>query len=58
MDIENKSSLVKDILRVKAFRRYVKKLTKISLPDYSTFGIFAVIIDAFEGLASVLFHNL
>lgn len=58
MDIESKSSRIKKFLRAKASTGYIqKKLAKITLPDYTTFSIFAVIIGAVAGLASVVFHN-
>ncbi|MGB5530045.1 MAG: chloride channel protein [Ignavibacteriaceae bacterium] len=58
MDIGKKSSLINRFLRAKASRGYIQqKLAKITLPDYTTFSIFAVIIGAIAGLASVFFHN-
>ena len=58
MDIGKKSSLLNRFLRAKASRGYIQqKLAKITLPDYTTFSIFAVIIGAVAGLASVFFHD-
>jgi CIC family chloride channel protein len=58
LDIDTKSSLIKKYFRAKAAAGYIqKKLAKITLPDYTTFSIFAVIIGALAGLASVVFHN-
>ena len=58
MNIEGKSSLIKKFLRAKASTSYIQqKLAKITLPDYTTFSIFAVIIGVIAGLASVFFHK-
>jgi len=58
LDSGNKSSLINKFLRAKASRGYIQqKLAKITLPDYTTFSIFAVIIGAIAGLASVFFHD-
>ena len=39
-------------------QRYIRKrINKISLPDYTTFTVFAVITGAIAGLSAVLFHN-
>lgn len=53
-----KNSYLRSIIRAKIVREYVeKKLSKIALPDYLTFSIYAILIGACAGLASVLFHN-
>jgi chloride channel protein, CIC family len=53
-----KNSYLRNIIRAKKFREYIDdKLSKISLPDYLTFSIYAIIIGAVAGLASVLFHD-
>ena len=58
MGKENKESLIKRLLRAKASKGFFRtKLAKINLPDYTTFSIFAVIIGALAGLASVVFHD-
>jgi len=58
LDIGKKNSLINRFLKAKASRGYIQqKLAKITLPDYTTFSIFAVIIGAVAGLASVFFHN-
>lgn len=46
------------IIRSRAARRYLqKRLSKVSLPDYSTFTFFSIVIGAAAGLSSVLFHD-
>jgi CIC family chloride channel protein len=55
---EIKKTLPKSILRAKTVREYAQKiLAKISLPDYLSFTIYAIIIGIVAGLAAVLFHN-
>ena len=55
---EKKNSALRSFLRAKTTREYFqKKLNKITLPDYLSFSIYAIIIGVFAGLASVLFHN-
>ena len=47
------------IFEAKVFSRFLrKKFSKIALPDYTTFSIFAVFIGAAAGLAAVLFHKV
>ena len=58
MDKNLKNSYLKNLIRARRFREFAKtKLSKIYLPDYLTFTIYAIIIGAFTGLAAVLFHN-
>ncbi|MCW8961925.1 MAG: chloride channel protein, partial [Ignavibacteriaceae bacterium] len=58
MDIDKKRTPLTRFLRAKASRGYIQKvLAKITLPDYTTFSIYAVIIGALAGLASVFFHD-
>lgn len=53
-----KNSSLKFYLWAKSFREFVQsKLRKLSLPDYLSFTIYAILIGIFAGLASVLFHK-
>jgi len=53
-----KNSYLRSIIRAKKLREYIEsKLSKISLPDYLSFSIYAIIIGALAGLAAVLFHD-
>jgi CIC family chloride channel protein len=40
-----------------SLRWFKQKLSKITLPDYTVFTIFAIIIGAIVGFAAVFFHN-
>lgn len=58
MDKSFKNSYLKSLIRTKGIRNYLqKKLSKIYIPDYLSFTIYAIIIGAFAGLAAVLFHD-
>ncbi|MEJ2103344.1 MAG: chloride channel protein [Ignavibacteriaceae bacterium] len=58
MDKGHKNSLINKFYWAKVSTDFIrKKLGKINLPDYTTFSIFAVIIGALAGLASVVFHD-
>jgi hypothetical protein len=58
LDIDKKRTPLTRFLRAKASRGYIQKvLAKITLPDYTTFSIYAVIIGALAGLASVFFST-
>lgn len=58
MQKNKKSFTTRGRIRAIAFRRYLQeKLSRISLPDYTVFSIFAVIIGAAAGFAAVFFHN-
>lgn len=53
-----KNLYLKSVIRSGRIRAYIEsKLSKISVPDYLSFTIYAIIIGAFAGLAAVLFHN-
>ncbi len=53
-----KNSYLINLIRAKRLREYIQgKLSKNYLPDYLSFTIYAIIIGALAGLASVLFHN-
>lgn len=57
--MENKKSLITElIIRSRIARRSIqKRFSKISLPDYSTFTFFSVIIGAAAGISAVIFHK-
>ena len=56
-DIKN-SQFLKFFIKSRSLRRDLqKRLAKLSLPDYTTFTIFSVIIGIIVGLAAVFFHN-
>ena len=56
--IKNKKLLTNLIVRSRAARRSLqKRLSKVSLPDYTTFTFFSIVIGAAAGLTSVLFHD-
>ena len=58
MDTGKKSTHLTRFIRAKASRRYIQRLlAKVTLPEYTTFSIYAVIIGALAGLASVFFHD-
>lgn len=50
-----KNLYLKSVIRAKRFRAYIE--SKISVPDYLSFTIYAIIIGAIAGLAAVLFHD-
>lgn len=50
--------LLKLLIKSRAVKRFLHvKINKLTLPDYTTFTIFSVVIGIAAGLASVLFHN-
>ena len=58
MDRSLKNSYLRSLIRTKRIRNYLQsKLSKIYIPDYLSFTIYAIIIGAFAGLAAVLFHD-
>lgn len=58
MDFNKKRYIVRGILLAKSFKRFIQRIwIRISLPEFATFSIFAIIIGAIAGFASVLFHN-
>ncbi len=58
MDRSLKNSYLKSLIRTRRIRNYLQsKLSKIYIPDYLSFTIYAIIIGAFAGLAAVLFHD-
>ena len=58
MKTKTDSNLTDKKLKLIAFRRFTRqKLKKISLPDYTTFTVYAVITGAIAGLSAVFFHN-
>ena len=58
MDRSLKNSYLRSLIRTRRIRNYLQsKLSKIYIPDYLSFTIYAIIIGAFAGLAAVLFHD-
>jgi len=58
LDRSVKNSYLRSLIRTRRIRNYLQsKLSKIYIPDYLTFTIYAIIIGAFAGLAAVLFHD-
>jgi CIC family chloride channel protein len=55
---DNKNFSLKFFLWAKEIREFIQnKLRKLSLPDYLSFSIYAILIGIFAGLAAVLFHK-
>lgn len=58
MKQEEKKTSSKIFLRAESIAEFFhKQLNKITLPDYLSFTIYAIIIGVLAGLAAVLFHN-
>lgn len=58
MKESRKSLLVKFIIKTRLVKRWVQnKLIEFSLPEYTTFTLFSVLIGIAAGLSAVLFHN-
>ena len=58
MDRSLKNSYLKSLVKTRRLSAFVQgKLSKIHLPDYLTFTIYAIVIGAVAGLASVIFHD-
>ncbi len=58
MDQKKKKSPLKSFLWAKSIGEFSQKLLKkVTLPDYLSFTIYAILIGVIAGLAAVLFHN-
>ncbi len=58
MKDKNNKQFLKLFIKSRNLKREIqKKLAKLSLPDYTTFTIFSVIIGIIVGLAAVFFHD-
>ena len=58
MKINIDRPLKRTYLKIKKFRGYLKeKVANLSIPDYTTFTVFAVVTGIAAGLAAVFFHE-
>ncbi len=58
MNSDKKKSFLKIYLWAKSLRTFLQaQFQKLTLPDYLSFTIYAILIGVFAGLASVLFHK-
>ncbi|MCH7724021.1 MAG: chloride channel protein [Bacteroidetes bacterium] len=58
MKLDIDRSLKRTYLKFKKFRGYLKeKVANLSIPDYTTFTVFAIITGIAAGLAAVFFHE-
>ena len=58
MDKNIKNSYLKSLVKTRRLSTFIQsKLSIIHLPDYLTFTIYAIVIGAVAGLASVIFHD-
>lgn len=55
---KNKKFSLKTLLYSRIIRRKIQqKISKVTLPDYTTFTLYSILIGVAAGLAAVIFHN-